>query len=74
MEDKRTLIIVLKLKMIGILMQIFVAKLLKYILLMRDILTFLGLNYRVDLLITLYLVVLGISIPKKSDQSDNYKT
>ena len=30
----------------------------------KDILTFLGLDYRNNLLITLYLVVIGISIPK----------
>ena len=39
--------------------------------LFKDILTFLGLVYRVASLITLYLVVLGISI-KKSDESDNF--
>ena len=38
-----------------------------------DILTFLGLDYRVASLITLYFVVPGINIPK-SDQSDDYIT
>ena len=38
---------------------------------MQDILKFLGVDYRDDPLITLYIVVLGISI-SKSDQSDNY--
>ena len=42
----------------------FVAKLIKYIILFKDIVTFLGLDYRDALLITLYLVVIGISIPK----------
>ena len=40
----------------------FVAKLLKYML--KDILIFLGLDYRDASLITSYLVVIGISIPK----------
>ena len=35
-----------------------------------DILTFLGLDYRDASPITLYLVVIGISI-KKSDETDN---
>ena len=35
-----------------------------------DVLTFLGLNYRVASLITLYFVVTGINI-QKSDQSDD---
>ncbi len=30
----------------------------------KDIFTFLGLDYRHDLLVTFYIVVLGISIPK----------
>ena len=34
------------------------------------ILTFFGLNYSKASLIALYFVVLGISYPKKSDQSD----
>ena len=42
----------------------FVAKLLKSMILFKDILTFLGLDYRDTLLIALYFVVLGISIPK----------
>ena len=41
----------------------FVAKLILF----KGILTFLGLDYRDALLITLYLVVIGISI-KKSDE------
>ena len=36
----------------------------------KDILTFLGLYYRDASLITLYLVVIGISITKKSEESD----
>ena len=39
----------------------FVAKLIKYMLLFKDILTFLGLDYRDASLITLYLNVLRIS-------------
>ena len=39
----------------------FVAKLLKYRILFKDILTFLGLDYRDALLIILYLIVIGIS-------------
>ena len=39
--------------------------------LFKDILTFLRLDYRDALLITLYLVVIGISIPK-SDEYDNH--
>ena len=42
----------------------FVEKLLKYRIIFKDILTFLGLDYRDALLITSYFVVLGISIPK----------
>ena len=42
----------------------FVAKLIKYMILFKDILTFLGLDYRDASLITLYLVVIGISIKK----------
>ena len=43
----------------------FVEKLLKLNRIMfKDILTFLGLDYRDDSLITLYFVVLGNSIPK----------
>ncbi len=38
----------------------------------KDILTFLGLDYREASLITLYFVVLGIGIPKI--RSDNYFT
>ena len=41
-----------------------VTKLLKFRILFKDILTFLGLDYRVALLIILYFVVPGISIPK----------
>ena len=40
----------------------FVTKLIKYTILFKDILTFLGLDYRDALLIVLYLVVIGISI------------
>ena len=36
----------------------------------KDILTFLGLDYRDALFLSLYFVVLGINI-QKSDQSDN---
>ena len=43
---------------------IFVAKLIKYMILFRDILKFLGLDYRDVSLITLYLVVMGISIQR----------
>ena len=39
--------------------------------LFKDILTFLRLDYRDALLTTLNLVVIGISIQKKSDESDN---
>ena len=42
----------------------YVAKLIKYMILLQDILTFLGLDYRDALLITLYLVVIGISIQR----------
>ena len=42
----------------------FVAKQLKYRILFKDILTFEGLNYRDASHISLYLVVIGISIPK----------
>ena len=49
----------------------FVVKLLKYRIMIMDILTYLGLGYRDASLITLHLVVLGINI-QKSDQSDNY--
>ena len=41
-----------------------VEKLLKYRIMFKDILIFLGLDYRDASLITLYLVVIGISIPK----------
>ena len=40
----------------------FVAKLPKYMILFKGILTFLGLAYRDALLVTLYLVVIGIGI------------
>ncbi len=40
------------------------AKLLKYMIMFKEILTFLGLDYRANSLITLYLVVIGISIQK----------
>ena len=50
-----------------------VEKLVKYRILFKNILTFLGLDYKDASLITLYFVVLGISI-KKSDQSDNLIT
>ena len=42
----------------------FVTKLLKYRILFKDILTFLGLDFRDVSLITLYLDVIGINIPK----------
>ena len=42
----------------------FVEKLRKYRILFKDILTFWGLDYRDASLITLYFVILGISIPK----------
>jgi hypothetical protein len=42
----------------------FVSKLLKYLKLFKDIIIFLGLDYRDDLALTLYLVVIGISISK----------
>ena len=42
----------------------FVAKLLKYRILFKDILTFLRHDYRDTSLVTLYLVVIGIIIPK----------
>ena len=41
-----------------------IEKLLKYRILIKDILTFLGIDYREASLITLYFVVLGIIIPK----------
>ena len=40
----------------------FVEKLLKYRIMFKDILTFLGLDYRDASLITLYLVVIEVSI------------
>ena len=43
---------------------IFVAKLLKYRILFKDILMFLGLDYKDASLVILYLIVLGISNPK----------
>ena len=42
----------------------FVAKPIKFMLLFKDIMTFLGLYYKDASLITLYLVVIGISIKK----------
>ena len=42
----------------------FVEKLLKYRVMFKDILTFLGLDYRVAPLITLYFDVPGMNIPK----------
>ena len=42
----------------------YVEKLLKYRLIFKDIFTFLGLDYRDASLITLYFLVLGISILK----------
>ena len=42
----------------------FVAKLIRYMILFKDIPTFLGLEYRDAVPITLYLVVIGISISK----------
>ena len=49
---------------LNIIIRKFVAKLLRYRILFKDILTFLRLDYRDSSLITLYLVVVGISIPK----------
>ena len=49
---------------LNIIISKFVAKLLRYRILFKDILTFLRLDYRDSSLITLYLVVIGISIPK----------
>ncbi len=43
----------------------------KYVIMFKDILTYLGLDYRDASLIRLYLVVIGISI-KKTDESDNF--
>ena len=51
----------------------FDAKLLKYRILFKDILTFLILDYRDASLIILYLIVIGIS-NQKSDQSDDFIT
>jgi hypothetical protein len=42
----------------------FVAKLIKYMILFKDILTFLGLDYRDASLIILYLIEIGISIQR----------
>ena len=42
----------------------FVAKLLKHRILFKDILTLLELDYRKASLMTFYLVVIGVSIPK----------
>ena len=42
----------------------FVAKLTKYMILFKEKLTFLGLDFRDALLLTLYRVVIGISIKK----------
>ena len=42
----------------------FVRKLLKNRIMLKDILTFLGLDYRVAWLIILFIVVSGINIPK----------
>ena len=42
----------------------FVEKLLKYRIMFKDILTYLGLDYRDAPLITFYFVVLEISMPK----------
>ena len=42
----------------------FVKKLLKYWIMFKDIFAFLGLDYSDASLITLYFVILGISIPK----------
>ena len=51
-------------KCLNIIVSKFVAKLLKYRIMFKDILTFLGFDYRDPPLITLYFVVLGISMPK----------
>ena len=45
-------------------MRKFVAKLLKYRILFKDILTFLGLDYRDASLVIVYHIVIGISTPK----------
>ena len=57
LKDKRKLTLVEKVSK-------FVAKLSKYIILFKDILTYLELDYRDASLVTLYLVVIGTSIPK----------
>ena len=44
------------------------AKLITYTILFKDILTFLGLDYRDGSLITLYLVAIGISLKKKMNR------
>ena len=49
----------------------FVEKLLKYRIVFYNILTFLGLDYRDDSLITLYIIVVGIRI-QNSDEYDNF--
>ena len=51
----------------------FFANLLPYRILFKDMFTFLGLDYKDASLMTLYLVVIGINIPK-SDKKDNYIT
>ena len=51
----------------------FVEKLLNYRIMLKDIFTFLVLDYRDASLITLYFVIQGI-VFQKSDQSDNYIT
>ena len=50
----------------------FVEKLLKYSIMFKDILTFLVLYYRDASFVTLYFVVLGISIPKISSIGQLY--
>ena len=55
---------------LNIIISKFVAKLHRYRIMFEDLLTFLRLDNRDSSLITLYLVVVGISIPK-NDEYDN---
>ena len=57
----RLMIFILSLNKIG---SKFVSKLLNYRIVFKDMLTFLGFDYRVALLITLCLIVIGMSISK----------
>ena len=51
----------------------FFAKLLKYMLLFKDVLTFLGLDYRNASLMTFYFVVLETIIQKKKRDNNKKK-